>query len=107
MSPKIKREADAATQAKPAKVTDGPSKAAEIQLEEKLAAPKGAMDKMGVVMLGDISDRMNCTESSQRAQTSRYVKVPSEPLSRSVLGAGMTLQALEESPSRKRSPIDF
>ena len=63
MSPTVKREAGAATQAGPTIKTDGPNKAVGYHLEEKSAAPAEAMDRM-MVMLGDISERMNRMESS-------------------------------------------
>ncbi|CAI5723649.1 unnamed protein product [Peronospora farinosa] len=106
MSPTIKREAGAAAQAKPTKVTDSFNKTAEEQLEEKPAAPIGAMEKL-IRMLGDISERLNRLESSQKEHAGKNVKGPSESLFGSVLGAGMTLQALEEAPPRKKSPADL
>ena len=57
MSP-TKRDAGAAYQAEPDVVTDGPNKTNDHYLEEKSAAPLGAMDQM-LAMLGDLSDRMN------------------------------------------------
>ncbi|CAI5706598.1 unnamed protein product [Peronospora effusa] len=75
MSPTIKREAGAAAQAKPTKVTDGFNKTAEKQLEDKSAAPMGAMDKM-MGMLGDISESFNRLESSQKEHAGKNFKGP-------------------------------
>ena len=48
-------------------VVDGPNKAIDDLLEEKSATPMGAMDQV-LAMLGDLSERMNRMEVSQKEQ---------------------------------------
>ena len=97
MSPTIKREAGVAAQAKPSRFSEGPKTTDGEQLEEKLAAPMRAMDRM-MSILGNISDRINRFESPQRSETTKTAKKPRESLFGYVLGAGMTIQALDGPP---------
>uniref|UniRef100_A0AAV1TH47 Uncharacterized protein n=1 Tax=Peronospora matthiolae TaxID=2874970 RepID=A0AAV1TH47_9STRA len=64
------------------------------------------MDKM-MAILGDISNRMIRLELSQREQAERDVREPSESFFNSVLGAGLTLKALDGDLPRKKYPTDF
>ncbi|CAI5727347.1 unnamed protein product [Peronospora destructor] len=104
MSP-TERVGGAARGATPAVVTDGPNTADDHHLEEKSAAVVGAMDKV-LTMLGDLSERMNRMEVSQKEQVSKHQKgSPGTSIFGSVLGvgAGMSLQALERTPPPKKS----
>ena len=56
-------------------------------------------------ILGGISDRITRLESLQREQTTKTVKKPEESRFGSVLGAGMTIQALD-GPPQKMCPTD-
>ena len=62
MSP-TKRVAGATDQAAPAVIIGGSNKATDGHLEEKSAAPRGAMAQV-LDMLGDLSERMNRMEVS-------------------------------------------
>lgn len=91
MSPS-KRVAGAADQAAPAVVVDGSNMATDDPLEEKSAAPMGAMDQV-LAMLGDLSERMNRMEVSQKEQGGKDRQGSPESIFGSALevGAGMTL----------------
>ena len=104
MSP-TKRDAGAAYPAAPDVVTDGPNKTDDHLLEEKSAAPVGAMDQM-LAMLGDLSDRLNRMEVARNEQVDKDQKGSPESIFGSSLGvgAGMSLQALEHTPPPKKSP---
>ena len=100
-----KRVAGAANQSAPAVMVDGPNKATDNHLEEKSAALIGSRDQV-LSMLGDISERMNRMEFSQKEQSGKDRQGSPESTFGSALGvgAGMTLQALERTPPPKRSP---
>ena len=77
-------------------------------LEEKPAAPEAALDKV-LVMLGDLSIRMNRMKVSQREQAGKHRRDSMESSvfgSALGVGAGIDLQALERTSSPKRSPND-
>ena len=99
------RNAGAAAQAGPVVVTDGHNKAANNHLEEKSAAPVGAMDKV-LAMLGDLSKRMNLVEVSQKKQVGKSLKGSPESIfcSSLVVGVEMSLQPLERTHPPKKSP---
>ena len=104
MSPR-EHDAGEAAQDEPVVVTDGPNKAANNHLEEKSAAPVGAMDKV-LAMLGNLSERMNRMEVSQKEQVGEGQKGSPESIFGLSLGvgAGMSLQALGRTPPPKKSP---
>ena len=59
-------------------VVDGQVTTRDNQLEEKLAMPAAALDKM-FAMLGDLTDRMRRMESSQHVQGDHYYNDSGEP----------------------------
>ena len=69
----IERDAGVAAQPGPVVGTDDPNKAANNHLEEKSATPMEAMDKM-LAMLGNLSERMNRMEVSQKEQVGKGQK---------------------------------
>jgi hypothetical protein len=73
-------------------VTDDPNKTDDHYLEEKSAAPVGAMYQM-LDMLEDLSDRLNRMEVAQNEQVRKNQKRSLESIFGSALevGAGMTL----------------
>ena len=87
-------------------VVDGQVTTRDNQLEEKLAMPAAALDKM-FAMLGDLTDRMRRMESSQPVPGDHHYNDSSESsVFCSVLGSGggMNLQALEHYPPPRRGP---
>ena len=50
---------------------EDPNRVDDHHLEEKSASPETGMDKV-LAMLGDLSERMNRMEVSQREQSGRY-----------------------------------
>ena len=101
MSP-TKRVDGAAEPAAPKVAVDGKIKATDHYLEEKSAAPAEAIEKM-LVILGDLTERMNRMEVSQREQDSRLStdspEFRAENRKREV-GAGINIEALERSPPK-------
>ncbi|CAI5703654.1 unnamed protein product [Peronospora effusa] len=95
-------------QAMPNVAVGDPNRVNDDHLEEKSAVPDAALGKV-LAMLGDLSDRLNRIEVSQKEHDGGHRKDSAESsVFGSALGAGggMNIEALELTPPRKRSPND-